>query len=205
MGTYATPPTVVLVVAILVVVLLDPGHEPLEDGDVAVDGDVELAEFSSVRFVLLEVAHVAQKLRLPTREMLLRSLVLVLHVDPHRLFLRLQSTRRPWHDRRTANTSCRCLDKFGCLRKLERLRQGGTSRVSAVFLRVLNANAPTVLGKCLLALLLSRAQLVDARDFISLGGGASLSCRRRRERASSALEGTHDFTLLVRRQRCVYP
>ena len=62
---------------------MDIFHEPIEDTDVTVDGDVDIVKSLLIGQVLLEVFHVVQKQSLVAFEILGGLLVFIADVDDH--------------------------------------------------------------------------------------------------------------------------
>ena len=67
---------------------MDVFHEPIEDGDVTVDRDVDIVERLLVTQVLLKVLHRGQKERFVTSEVLGPLFCLVANMDQHLILRR---------------------------------------------------------------------------------------------------------------------
>lgn len=88
---------------------MDILHEPVENGDIAVDRDVDIVERLLIAEILLKVLHRRQEQRLIAPEILRALLRLVTHVDQH-LVLHC-CTRCHWDHRRIR--ACTVTDQFG--------------------------------------------------------------------------------------------
>lgn len=74
-------------------------HEPLENLDVTVDGDVDVVHGLTLLQVRLEVLHFLQQQRLGALEVLVDLAVFVEHVDDHFLLRHLGSVCRALQQR----------------------------------------------------------------------------------------------------------